>query len=308
MLNGLDLFSGYGGITIALSDWVRPIAYCEIDRYCEGGLLSNMSRRVLRVSPIWDDIRTFEGRTFKDRIDIIYGGFPCQDISIAGLGKGLAGERSGLFFEIVRLAKEIQPKFVFLENVPAITSRGGLRVVREITQMGYDTRWCVISAASVGALHRRERWFLLAHSNGSRSGPHLRAAYGDEAQDGQEDLQQPISSGADVAHSQCERLSQCEHEKRSRPEKGLSQRGCPDVADARCPCERMSEEDRRDINDDPEWTSFHDPRCSRFWQTEPDMGRVADGVSFRMDRIKALGNAVVPLQAKTAFETLMGLK
>jgi DNA (cytosine-5)-methyltransferase 1 len=77
----------------------------------------------------------------------------------------LAGERSGLFFEIMRLAKEIKPKFIFLENVPAITTRGGLQVVNEIASLGYDCRWCVISAASVGALHRRERWFCLAHSN-----------------------------------------------------------------------------------------------------------------------------------------------
>src|SRR5690606_17491199 len=99
---------------------------------------------------------------------IIYGGFPCQDINVAGRGKGLEGERSGLFFEIMRLAKEIQPKFLFLENVPAITRRGGWECVHAISALGYDCRWCVISAASVGALHKRERWFLLANSTGVR--------------------------------------------------------------------------------------------------------------------------------------------
>ena len=169
MLNGLDLFSGIGGISLALNKWIRPVVYCEIDPYCQGVLLSRISDGSLSNAPIWDDIQTlsYDGRNWPE-IDIIYGGFPCQDISVAGTGKGLAGERSGLFFEIVRLAKEIKPSFIFLENVPAITTRGGLQVVREIAEMGYDCRWCVISAESVGALHRRERWFLLAHSNRER--------------------------------------------------------------------------------------------------------------------------------------------
>lgn len=164
MLNGLDLFSGIGGMSLALKEWVRPIVYCEIDPYCQGVLLSRMGCEI-NAAPIWDNINTLDGSNFEESVEIIYGSFPCQDISIAGYGKGLEGERSGLFFEIVRLAKEIQPKFIFLENVPTICSRGGIRVVREITQMGYDCRWCVISAASIGALHKRERWFLLAHTN-----------------------------------------------------------------------------------------------------------------------------------------------
>lgn len=165
MLNGLSLFSGIGGIDVALSEYVRPIAYCEIDPYCQGVLLSRMQTNDLPIAPVWDDITTLDGRNINARIDIIYGGFPCQDISVAGRGKGLEGERSGLFFEIMRLAKEIRPPFIFLENVPAITVRGGLRVVREIAEMGYDCRWCVISAASVGSNHIRERFFLLAHTH-----------------------------------------------------------------------------------------------------------------------------------------------
>ena len=170
MLNGLDLFSGIGGISLALRDYVRPISYCEIDSYCQGVLLSRMANGELNNSPIWDDIKSLGYRILLyTPVDIIYGGFPCQDISIAGHGKGLAGERSGLFYEIVRLCSEIKPRFIFLENVPAITSRGGTEVVREIAKMGYDCRWCVISAASVGALHIRERWFLLAHTKSKQN-------------------------------------------------------------------------------------------------------------------------------------------
>lgn len=168
-MNGMDLFSGIGGISKALEQWVKPVIYCEIDTYCQGVLLSRMADESISDGPIWDDITTLSGCPFNGSIDIIYGGFPCQDISIAGNGKGLAGERSGLFFEILRLAKEIRPPFIFLENVPAITVRGGLRVVREIAEMGYDCRWCVISAESVGAPHKRDRWFLLAHANSKPS-------------------------------------------------------------------------------------------------------------------------------------------
>ena len=164
-INGLSLFSGIGGLDLALSEWVRPIAYCEIDSYCQGVLLSRMATGDLAHAPIWDDIKTLRIRPQEVDIDIVYGGFPCQGISIAGLGKGLADERSGLFYEVVRLCREIKPRFIFLENVPAITTRGGTKVVREVTSLGYDCRWCVIPAASIGALHRRERWFLLAHSN-----------------------------------------------------------------------------------------------------------------------------------------------
>jgi DNA (cytosine-5)-methyltransferase 1 len=167
MLNGLDLFSGLGGISYALKEWVQPFAYCEKEKYCQGILLSRMQDRQLYEAPIWDDITTLKSEYLPKNIDIIYGGFPCQDISIAGLGKGLGGERSGLFFEIVRLAKEIKPKFIFLENVPAICIRGGWEVVSSLAEMGYDCRWCVISANEF-VDQKRERWFCLAKLNGMR--------------------------------------------------------------------------------------------------------------------------------------------
>jgi DNA (cytosine-5)-methyltransferase 1 len=264
MLNGLDLFSGIGGLSLALKEWVRPVAYCEIDPYCQAVLMSNMVREKLIKAPIWDDIRTMSRSSLPREIDIIYGGFPCQDISIAGHGKGLEGERSGLFFEILRLAKEIKPKFLFLENVPAITSRGGLRVVREIASLGYDCRWCVISAASVGALHKRERWFLLAHSNSSRLEEQRNGTVGNGKK-------QPrfTDSYSNVSHSRCN------HE--------------------------GSEEESK-------WASKDSTRCSGFWEIEPSVGRLANGISNRVDRLRALGNAVVPLQAREAFKILMGLK
>ena len=239
-MNGLDLFSGIGGISLALKDWVRPIAYCEIDTYCQGVLLSRMADGLLDKAPIWDDVSTLRAEPFRACTDIIYGGFPCQDISVAGHGKGLAGERSGLFFEIIRLCGQIKPRFIFLENVPAITIRGGAEVVRAITALGYDCRWCIISAASIGALHRRDRWFLLAHSKS-------------------------------------ERLSGARNEVGVQEKQSLLTYCC----EANGPYKQ--------------------------WEIEPAVGRLVNGISNRVDQIKALGNAVVPQQAREAFKILMGI-
>ncbi len=165
-LNGLDVFSGIGGITLALESYVRPIAYCENDTYAQAVLLSRMREGRLPLSPIWEDVRTLHGSNLPESIDIITGGFPCQDISAAGLGAGLEGKRSGLYWEFHRLVKEIRPTFVFLENVPAIRTRGLKEVVRSLSRIGYDCRWTIVSAQEVGAPHLRKRWFLLAHANG----------------------------------------------------------------------------------------------------------------------------------------------
>lgn len=250
----MDLFSGIGGISYALKDYVRPIAYCEIDPYCQAVLLSRMAWGEMEIAPIWDDIRTFPTSEFSDRdIDIIMGGFPCQDISVAGHGKGLEGERSGLFFEIVRLAKEIKPRYLFLENVPAITSRGGIRVVSEIAKMGYDCRWCVISAASVGALHKRERWFLLANSS---------------------------ENVCDTLRKPSEQANQGTESKQT---KGRTWGGHP----RQCwPFESVEH-----------WK-----------KTVSEMGKFSDGIPFHVDRLRALGNSIVPQQVKKAFEILMAGK
>lgn len=261
MLNGLSLFSGIGGLDVALSEWVRPITYCEIDPYCQSILLSRMQEGNLPKAPIWDDITTLRDALFDSGliytpIDIVYGGFPCQDISFAGNGKGLEGKRSSLFFEIVRISKEVKPKFIFLENVAGITTKGGLRVVREIAEMGYDCRWCVISAAGIGTLHRRERWFLLANAK------HIRPYEGSSM----ESFKETISN-----------------HKKGKEETFESTRSYT---------QRMLSSNKEIRSQE---TSFF----------ESTVCRTTDGVPYRMDRIKALGNSVVPQQAKKAFEILM---
>jgi DNA (cytosine-5)-methyltransferase 1 len=168
---GLDLFSGIGGITKALEGYVRPVAYCENDRYCQAVLLSRQADGQLPIAPIWDDVRTLSGPQLPS-LDIIYGGSPCQDISNAGRRKGLGGKRSGLFFEIIRIVSEIRPKFVFLENVSAINRLGLGTITAELTRIRYDCRWGVLSASDVGAPHQRDRWWLLAHPTSDTGSKH----------------------------------------------------------------------------------------------------------------------------------------
>jgi DNA (cytosine-5)-methyltransferase 1 len=308
---GIDLFTGIGGLTLSLSDWIRPAIYCEIDRYAQSVLLSRMASGQLPIAPIWDDIKTLDVREFRGHIDIIYGGFPCQDISIAGAGRGLEGERSGLFFEILRLADEIKPKFIFLENVPAISTRGLDRVAREISALGYDCRWDIVSAAEVGALHKRERWFLLGYAkhNGSFA-CETRGSPGEEFIQ-REQLKQAEtvreSQGAsdlspDVAYSNCPGLQ----EKRAEQQTARTQQCLPMAnSDSKSgPRLRSREEERFPIVGVRGKYSTIDQ-----WQKAvSSMDRVTDGIPHRAHRIKCLGNGVVPIQAKEAFERLIGIK
>jgi len=168
----LDLFSGIGGISLGLQRWCKTVCYCEIDPYACGVLIKNMAEGNIDTAPIWSDVTTL-GQTELDaigRIDCITGGFPCQDISCAGKGAGIVkGEtRSGLFFEIVRLVRMVRPQIIFLENVPAITVRGLDTVLAELAACGYDARWKVLSAAEMGAPHKRDRWWCLVHTKSQR--------------------------------------------------------------------------------------------------------------------------------------------
>lgn len=286
MLNGVDLFSGIGGLSLALRDYVRPLAYCEIDRYAQSVLLSRMADGQLYTAPIWDDVRTLTGDMLPAlHVDIVYGGFPCQDISAAGSRTGLEGKRSGLVFEALRLIKETWPAYVFFENVPAIRTRGAERVGKELAQLGYDSRWGLLSAYDVGAPHRRERWWMLAAHTDSVGvwDRRERITQGDaEASAVSSDDGLPRHVAGSLADSSRER---CEAE-RPAHDAGTVAHG--------------NQPDRRGASSD--W------RSDEWWSTEPDVVRVVNECPHRVDRIKCLGNGVVPRTAKEAFERLMGFK
>lgn len=216
-MNVLDLFSGIGGFSLGLERaGMKTVAFCEVDKKCQQVL----KKHWLGV-PIFDDVSTLKGEDIEETVDVICGGFPCQDISLAGKGAGLEGKRSGLWSEFKRLIEEIKPKYAIIENVSALRSRGLDQVLREISEIGYDAEWHCITASSIGAPHRRDRIWIISYSNS-------------EGLQGQ----RKITS-------------------------------------------RISEE-------------LQDTSYSRWWKTEPNVGRVAHGVSGRVDRLKQLGNAVVP--------------
>jgi DNA (cytosine-5)-methyltransferase 1 len=220
VLKVLDLFSGIGGFSLGLERaGMETVAFCEIDK---------KARLVLNKHwpsvPVFDDVSTLTRETLDARgisVDVICGGFPCQDISLAGKGAGLEGDRSGLWFQFHRLIKEIQPHYAIIENVSALRNRGLDQVLRSLDEIGYDAEWHCIPASAVGAPHRRDRIWIVAYSMFA----------GLEGQ-------RFISS-------------------------------------------RISEE-------------LKNSSYSCWWEAEPSVGRVANGVPNRVDRLKQLGNAVVP--------------
>ena len=159
----LDLFSGIGGFSLGLERaGMRTVAFCEIDAYC---------RRVLAKHwpnvPCYDDIRTLTAeRLAADGIsvDLICGGFPCQDISNAGKRAGIGGARSGLWSEYARLIGEVRPRYVIVENVAALLGRGLERVLGDLAALGFDAEWHCIPASAVGAPQQRDRLWVLGYT------------------------------------------------------------------------------------------------------------------------------------------------
>lgn len=285
-LRVLDLFSGIGGFSLGLERaGMRTVAFCEIDPYCRAVL-----RKHWPGVPIHEDVRTLHAFDVGP-VDLICGGFPCQDISTAGKGAGLRGERSGLWSEYRRLIEECRPSWVIIENVSALRSRGLDQVLGEITTLGYDAEWHCIPASAIGAPHRRDRVWIVAHAD--QLGPHGTWPCGTGRN-------QPADSGAALAHPNEPRLErrlrevlrQCAGECSARE-------GCAsDVADAGREPERSGQEpgcDNQAIRHKAT-ADVGERTCQRRgpWSVEPDVGRVANGVPSRVDRLKALGNAVVP--------------
>lgn len=258
----LDLFSGIGGFSLGLerSGGFKTVAFCEIDPFC---------RRVLAKHwpevPQYDDIRTLTAeRLAADGIgvDAICGGFPCQDISVAGKGAGLAGERSGLWYEYARLIGELRPKYVIVENVGALLSRGLDAVLGTLATLGYDAEWHCIPASAVGAPHRRDRIWLVAYSHDE--GPQRWKS--DTLDDGEP--QEPFGKGGSP-------LADATSQRHEGQGQQIVRSG------------KTADRKRQ--------TALLEPGCLRHdWLPEPDVGRVAHGVSKRVDRLRALGNAVVP--------------
>lgn len=167
-MNTLHLFAGIGGGIVAdMMMGHKPVGAVELDPFCRRVLRQRQADGWLPEFPIFNDVKEFIGDEIKKRVDCISGGFPCQSFSIAGNGKGFDDPRGQLFFDLIRIIDRIRPPFVFLENSPAIISRGMGTVLGEISKIGYHAAWLCLSAADCGAWHIRKRWWCLCWRDGA---------------------------------------------------------------------------------------------------------------------------------------------
>jgi DNA (cytosine-5)-methyltransferase 1 len=272
----LDLFSGVGGFSLGLERaGFTTVAFCECDPACH--LVLNKHWPTV---PIFPDIQTLDISEVPE-FDVICGGFPCQDISNAGRGAGLEGDRSGLWWSFHRLIKEARPRWVIVENVSMLRRRGLGTVLRSLDEIGYDAQWNCIPASALGAPHERDRIWIVSHPNGEGTVGQSKPEQEGRGRSG--DL------GEEVADTGTQGL-QVSQRLRDNLEEAL--RGwatAPRPAAQRCPVSGG--------------TTYS-------WDAEPGMGRVADGVPNRVDRLKQLGNSLVPqipeLIGKAIMETCNG--
>jgi DNA (cytosine-5)-methyltransferase 1 len=305
----LDLFSGIGGFSLGLERaGFETVAFCEQDQYC---------RAVLRQHwpdvPAWTDIKCLcatdlaAGGIFPD---VICGGFPCQDISLAGKGAGLAGERSGLWREYARLIGEIRPRYVIVENVSALLSRGLGAVLGDLAEIGYDAEWHCIPAAYVGAPHRRDRVWIIAYPGGDvvrlESGRRSGASGAGAAQPGVDGAERSV---ADADRRRLESIGVEEYSFLERASRGLvdgrSETGRRDGADVPDPVGERLEGLDEGRSAARATDGSGDGRHSGWWAVEPDVGRVAHGVPSRVDRLRSLGNSLVPAIAEMIGRAIM---
>jgi DNA (cytosine-5)-methyltransferase 1 len=288
-----SLFSGIGGLELGL-EWTgrfKTVWQVENNEYC---------RRVLAKH--WPDAKRYEdvrdvGRENLEAVDVICGGFPCQDISVAGKREGIReGNRSGLWYEYARIIRELRPQYVVVENVPALLTGGGIGVVLgELASIGYDAEWRVLSAANVGAPHLRERVFLVAYSASSaHSWRRPAVAHQWLASDVATDAEQ---GGADVADNPSigrgtrrqGRFDTGSSRESKQALRHSASEGLPDWSGGKmgqpCPVTELERSGGREV--------------------ERDFRGMAHGVSRRVDRIRALGNAVVPQCARVIGEWLL---
>jgi DNA (cytosine-5)-methyltransferase 1 len=265
-----SLFSGIGGFDLGLerTGGFRTAWFCEQDEFCQRVLARHWPG-----VPCHPDITALTGDA-AGPVDVLCGGFPCQDLSYAGLGAGLAGARSGLWSEYARLIGELGPRYIVVENVSALLARGLGTVLADLAALGYDAEWDCIPASAVGAPHRRDRIWLVAYPRG-------------EQHQGAGDAERPPASAGlpqDLADTQDIRY---ERSRAARDGRHGSADGCRDGGvghtDRASAYSLAATGASREAASQPGW-----------WAVEPDVGRVAHGVPARVDRLRSLGNALVP--------------
>nr|WP_096910990.1 DNA cytosine methyltransferase [Acinetobacter colistiniresistens] len=345
-LNELALFAGAGGGILGshLLGW-NTVCAVERDAYAAQVLAQRQNDGILKAFPIWSDITTFDGKPWRGIIDVISGGFPCQDISSAGKGAGIDGERSGLWVEMARIISDVRPKYVFVENSPMLISRGLTRVISDLAKMGYDAEWTRLSASNLGAPHQRDRIWIVAYSMQSGKGRSSHAWFTSNPQQSNQWLDKRGSESRSCGMSNLpdseslgfntEGLSIGEES-----EKSMSGINCEDVGNSKSTRWEQARADQRRseewiIGTSKELSNASGIRLQRqrqswfacdpaenpegqtdrtfyecvghIWGIKSRLGRVANGVAHRVDRLKAIGNGQVPIVAKSAYRILGGV-
>lgn len=313
-MNELALFAGAGGGILGgkLLGW-RTVCAVEWEPYAACLLAQRQNDGLLPPFPIWDDVRTFDGRSWRGIVDVVSGGFPCQDISVAGKGAGIEGKRSGMWVEMARIIGEVRPRWVFVENTPALTSRGLNRVLGDLATLGFDARWGVLGAAQVGANHQRDRIWIVGDSTrelwrtrrgrpataGERESQPERQIQSTNAnslgrnQTGEQGYDKPVSDQhGDRATKECRR-----HELELRPSGHSNQ-------SAYTRSERLEKRNGLGCSEAKREWPLSAIATPEWWAVEPSLDRVAHGVAARVDRIRAAGNGQVPLCAADAWRLL----
>ena len=283
------LFAGAGGGILGglLLGW-HTVCAVENNAYAASVLVARQNDGLLPPFPIWDDVRTFDGRPWRGIVDVVSGGFPCQDISVAGRGAGIDGERSGLWGHMGRIIGEVRPRLAFVENSPALIVRGLGRVLGDLAALGYDCRWGVLGAADVGAPHKRDRLWIVANASGARRRKDARGSHGDEgpnerrptAQADQLDRHGERNRTRDMADAYGAR--ELQPQGRERDQRGRAGDDSKEVADAG----RLDEQGIIASSADTKKRSGSQQRPTgprgdgqRWWATEPDVGGKVDGMA-----------------------------
>ena len=309
----LSLYSGGGGLDLGFRMAVpdaRTVCYVERDAASIEVLVTNMQKGRLEVAPSWTDSGTFDGKPWRGTVDWIIGGFPCQPWSVAGAQQGIDDER-WLWPHIRRIAREVEPRGLFLENVPGLFLGGIQPVLGELAEDGYDAIWTTVRAADVGAPHRRERCFILGYSNKPRT----------ENRGSQPSRTVTQQRSGFVAGSASERLEGSEQVRLGEQQQSQSRDGSG-VADASGTvgdadgCGRWEEGNAEQSSGRTDWAELPlwppGPQDAEGWRQvlatdptlEPSIRGDADGLAARVDRLRILGNGVVPQQAALAFDIL----
>lgn len=300
MKNVGSLFSGIGGIELGFErEGFETKWFIENNEYCQAVLKKHWPN-----IPIYGDIREIDFRKL-ERVDILTGGFPCQDISCANpKGKGIEGERSGLWSYYAKAIREIRPKYAVIENVPALANKGLHIVLRDIAEMGYDADGVPLRASDFGALHRRERLFIIIYPNSHELDKERRIQKGKEATtDG------AVAYSNQLSARKKNREGMGEAEEISRVDRSeersiwMSNRTVGERFITNDLYARLSRYKQESLQGEQGFSWCQDVRriedlCGRSDIPEPLFRGGRDGIPYWMDRIKCCGNAVVPQVAQ----------